>query len=258
MVYVFNCKPVQAFWDYSLPRDCLSNEAVWTGVGVSTLVLDIVILVLPSLMIWRLQISRAQKIAVGLVFMVGIFIIIVSCLRIASLLQAQYSQDISWSLVPVGIWSTVECNIAVVCACLPVLRPLLRLITQGSIYPTQKGRSSVFNIYREGYREGDPSSGKPSVGSNGRKFWQLGERAPSRPTDQRTETSIRLNDYKNGKPGIGQPNPGKWNNEVFIESSDAGPTHAVHQPESYPGQPDKAIQVKTDIEWTSATRSHAS
>lgn len=35
------------------------------------------------------------------------------------------SQDVSWDNVPIADWTAVECNIGIMCACLPTLKPLL-------------------------------------------------------------------------------------------------------------------------------------
>jgi hypothetical protein len=42
------------------------------------------------------------------------------------------NQDVTWVFIDPQIWTCVELNIAVVCACLPQLRPLLLLLTTGS------------------------------------------------------------------------------------------------------------------------------
>jgi hypothetical protein len=39
--------------------------------------------------------------------------------------QLYYMKDITWDLVGMANWSTVEINAAVVCGCMPTLRPLL-------------------------------------------------------------------------------------------------------------------------------------
>jgi len=50
--------------------------------------------------------------------------------------------DVTWVFVDPQIWTCVELNIAVVCACLPQLRPLLLLITTGSAAGTAAGSAA--------------------------------------------------------------------------------------------------------------------
>jgi len=42
--------------------------------------------------------------------------------------------DVTWVFRMPQIWTCVELNVAVICGCLPQLRPLLQLITTGSIH----------------------------------------------------------------------------------------------------------------------------
>jgi len=51
--------------------------------------------------------------------------IILSCLRLASLDSLSRTADISWYILPVGIWSSLESTVAVICASTPVLKPLV-------------------------------------------------------------------------------------------------------------------------------------
>ncbi len=49
----------------------------------------------------------------------------ISVVRFKSLYDISISQDVSWDNVPIADWTAVECNIAIMCACLPTLKPLL-------------------------------------------------------------------------------------------------------------------------------------
>jgi hypothetical protein len=54
--------------------------------------------------------------------------IILSCLRLASLELLSRTGDISWYIQPVGIWSSLESTVAIICASAPVLKPLLAVL----------------------------------------------------------------------------------------------------------------------------------
>ncbi len=49
----------------------------------------------------------------------------ISIVRFKSLYDISISQDVSWDNVPIADWTAVECNIGIMCACLPTLKPLL-------------------------------------------------------------------------------------------------------------------------------------
>ena len=63
---------------------------------------------------------------------------IASALRLNELVKSLYVtfQDPTFELVGSGVWSEIETGLSIVCACLPTMRPLLRLALHGSPYPT--------------------------------------------------------------------------------------------------------------------------
>lgn len=80
-------------------------------------------------MVWHLQTSRSQKAALTLIFGLGSFVVVVSSVRIAFILEV--GPDFTWDYTNPIIWSDVETSIAVVCACLPAWRPVAQLAVSG-------------------------------------------------------------------------------------------------------------------------------
>lgn len=48
-----------------------------------------------------------------------------SILRLPSLKKASISTDFSYDNIGIAIWSCIEVNVAILCACLPALKPLI-------------------------------------------------------------------------------------------------------------------------------------
>jgi hypothetical protein len=69
---LFNCKPFAFHWDFTIPGGyCGDPQRVFlTGLALN-LVTDIFIVMLPIPMIWKIQISSAEKIAVSGAFLLG-------------------------------------------------------------------------------------------------------------------------------------------------------------------------------------------
>ena len=69
---VFNCHPVAYDWDRSIPNgSCGEPQKVFiTGLALN-LFTDICIVALPIPMIWKIQISLSEKIAVSGAFLLG-------------------------------------------------------------------------------------------------------------------------------------------------------------------------------------------
>jgi hypothetical protein len=49
---------------------------------------------------------------------------VISIVRFKSLYDISISQDVSWDNVPIADWTADECNIGIMCVCLPTLKPL--------------------------------------------------------------------------------------------------------------------------------------
>ncbi|KAE8144242.1 hypothetical protein BDV25DRAFT_167302 [Aspergillus avenaceus] len=120
-----NCVPVAKFWDRDIPGSCLSFEAVWFFNASMNIATDLTLLVLPMPLLSQLQLPRLQKVALMGVFAIGGLVVITSVLRLSSLRSVANDTDTSYSNVAAAYWTAAECNVAIICACLPFLRPLI-------------------------------------------------------------------------------------------------------------------------------------
>ena len=75
---VLQCYPVQILWTQGNEvlaglhaQPCINLVAALTGLGISNIILNTAMLVLPIPMIWKLQTSRKHKIALSGVFALG-------------------------------------------------------------------------------------------------------------------------------------------------------------------------------------------
>ncbi|KAF7557723.1 hypothetical protein G7Z17_g413 [Cylindrodendrum hubeiense] len=123
---IITCWPVAKYWDDSIPGKCLDNRAMryaWAGINI---VNDIVLVVAPMPFLKGLQISRRVKYVLMGVFAAGGVACIIAIIRLYSL-WAYSSVPIPERPVKgvdIAIWSGLECNIAIICACIPSLKPL--------------------------------------------------------------------------------------------------------------------------------------
>lgn len=79
----------------------------------------------------------------------------VSITRLIFLVSLDVTEpNVTWVFIDPQIWTCVELNIAVVCGCLPQLRPLLLLITTGSpsgtVASSARGTTDTIGSYRKG------------------------------------------------------------------------------------------------------------
>lgn len=120
-----NCVPLAKFWDPSVPGFCFDKKALWFSNSAIHILTDLLILIYPMPVLKSLQLPRRQKIALMGVFALGGFVMITSILRLKSLLTISNSNDPTYDNVGAAEWSAIECNVAIICACLPSTRAVL-------------------------------------------------------------------------------------------------------------------------------------
>jgi len=87
--------------------------------------MDIWILVLPLKLILRIPRPTRDKIALFVIFGLGIISTIASIIRLQSLRIFTLSNDPFYDSLPINTWSMVEVNIGILCASIPTLKPLV-------------------------------------------------------------------------------------------------------------------------------------
>ena len=69
---IFQCLPIAYAWNKAIVGGhCINVHVMWIVQDIFFLVLDVYVVVLPLPMIWNLQITRAEKIAVSGIFLLG-------------------------------------------------------------------------------------------------------------------------------------------------------------------------------------------
>ncbi|KAL9048080.1 MAG: hypothetical protein Q9206_006257 [Seirophora lacunosa] len=119
-----HCRPLAYYWDRSIPNGyCVDEHLIGFTITSVNIVTDLVVLVLPIPWLWGMNMAVPKRMAVVGLFLLGSFVCIAGIVRIPFLAELKFS-DISWTSVSVGVWVNVECNIGILSACLPILRPL--------------------------------------------------------------------------------------------------------------------------------------
>ena len=68
-----SCFPYRSIWDKTVPGSkCLDIKALDLASAVIDLVSDIAVLILPQMVIWRLQMSNGKRLGVSIMFAMGI------------------------------------------------------------------------------------------------------------------------------------------------------------------------------------------
>lgn len=67
---------------------------------------------------------RREKIALGVIFGVGVFATITSIVRLHTIYTYTLAKDLFQESILINIWSMLEINIGIICASVPALKPL--------------------------------------------------------------------------------------------------------------------------------------
>ncbi|KAH8820782.1 MFS transporter-like protein [Xylogone sp. PMI_703] len=137
---IFQCRPVYLAWNAS-PMDnrCFSIVTIFLCSAPVNIVTDLAILVLPIPVLTGMRLPRKQKTILTATFGLGIFVTIVDVVRIFYLQKASLDvrnqeivssnggkgEDYPWNASFALMWSAVEVNVGIICACIPTMKPLI-------------------------------------------------------------------------------------------------------------------------------------
>ncbi|KAL6864649.1 putative PTH11-typeG-protein-coupled receptor [Trichoderma novae-zelandiae] len=150
---ICQCNPVAKAFDKTLPGTCIDLARFWFANAGFSIATDIIILLLPMPLVYQLEAPGAYKIALMAVFAIGLFVVVTSCLRVATLDIFATSPDNTYDIANV-MWTIIEPNVAVICASLPILRPLVV-----RLFPALESKSSANRYGSSGYAEQSGTAG---------------------------------------------------------------------------------------------------
>ncbi|ELQ37372.1 hypothetical protein OOU_Y34scaffold00598g5 [Pyricularia oryzae Y34] len=126
------CRPLDHFWlgwtgdDH--PGSCWHMNDIPVIHAIVGVLLDVWMFGLPATLVWRLNLKSREKIGVMLMFGFGVFLIVISCIRIPLLLNVSPATAVTDESLQGAIWSSVEVCIGICVACMPALRQFISVI----------------------------------------------------------------------------------------------------------------------------------
>ncbi|KAL9620665.1 MAG: hypothetical protein Q9160_004801 [Pyrenula sp. 1 TL-2023] len=191
---VTGCQPLRKFWDHSVPGHCVNFGVLDRFYGAMNVLTDFAIAILPLRTIWRLRMDRREKIGVSLVFLIGIIAFAVALVRWILTCVDHISHDRTYLAGMTFLWSILEVNTGLMCACCLPLKPLLKHVRTRPIFvratssfsrksdsnqPSDLSKNSASSPYKvvfwplEG-RESDASDHEPVLDTVDREMRRLG------------------------------------------------------------------------------------
>ncbi|KAG5953069.1 hypothetical protein E4U53_007038 [Claviceps sorghi] len=255
---IFQCNPMAAAWtaESTSAAKCIPLLTEFICAAPVNIVTDLVILALPIPVLTGMRLHVRQKAILVITFSLGVFVTVVDVVRIYYLQRAiTYvptgisndpnsrfggNTDFAWNASLSFMWSAVEVNIGLACACIPTLKPLILKLLPAMLYDPE-GTRLTRTTKSISDADTPPTRLVPSVvpestvapdsgGSNGGKG-EIGEimAAESSPTDDEPMTVMEFlasPDMRNlsgsTQLGLSAMNRAQTNGTVSISSVENG------------------------------------
>lgn len=178
------CTPTRAYWkawnpEYREEYTCRQSKFTNSLSGIMSVVSDFYSVLLPCLMLHNFEAPRRQKIALNIIFCLGLIVVAAGSVRTYYLHQLGHSIDLTWTGYDVFIWAQLEVQLSLICASAPALRvffrkylsdPVLRAITSGRSNSRRGSRRTSQRLTEDSSNRGKSplplssnSTGKPGT-----------------------------------------------------------------------------------------------
>ncbi|KAL4803358.1 hypothetical protein BDV18DRAFT_144636 [Aspergillus unguis] len=128
---IFWCSPVSYFWtqwDREHVGKCFDHDALLLSHAGINMFLDITVVLLPMPVLARLQMSLEKRVGMCVMFATGLVVTAVSILRLVKTVGFGNTTNPTKDFVPVGIYSIVEVDVGILCACMPGIRAFCKRV----------------------------------------------------------------------------------------------------------------------------------
>ncbi|KAK0508024.1 hypothetical protein JMJ35_009913 [Cladonia borealis] len=115
---IFQCDPIRKAWYARTPGHCFKSKRLpYTSGGINVLS-DLYVLILPMPCVWGLNMILSRKLRLISIFGLGFFVCATSIVRLGMTSILYTSSDATWNLSKITIYSVIEVNVGIICACL--------------------------------------------------------------------------------------------------------------------------------------------
>lgn len=160
LMNIFQCNPISAAWRGETGNNisCIPLLTEFICAAPVNIVTDLAILALPIPVLTGMRLPSRQKTILVFTFTLGIFVTIVDVVRIYYLQRAISDvptgsssdpnsrfggqENFAWNASLSFMWSAVEVNVGMTCACIPTLKPLILKLLPAMLYDPNRTRTT--------------------------------------------------------------------------------------------------------------------
>ncbi|KAI0003521.1 hypothetical protein F4779DRAFT_96242 [Xylariaceae sp. FL0662B] len=160
-ILAFSCYPPAMFWDITgtVKGKCISADSqqhFYDVNGFLNIIIDLAIYITPIPMLWHIQISLRQKLALTAIFGLGVVAVAAGCVRFAYVRLLANTDDMYFYLADSLSWCEIEIYVTIFCGSASAFRVLFRTYFP-RILGSYRRKGSSYN------RKGLSGSGKSSA-----------------------------------------------------------------------------------------------
>ncbi|KAK4613817.1 hypothetical protein CLAFUW4_09249 [Fulvia fulva] len=129
VVLGLQCQPISFSWlkwDGMHAGYCIDVNVLIFATSGCNIFFDITVILLPVPRLLSLSIATRKKMAVVTTFLIGLFVTFCSIIRLRSLAVWGSAPNVTYLYNPIAIWSNLEINLGVLCACFPAITGLMQ------------------------------------------------------------------------------------------------------------------------------------
>ncbi|TGO08770.1 hypothetical protein BTUL_0192g00040 [Botrytis tulipae] len=141
----FQSSPIAAVFDPSIPHTVNFNftaNAIFSG--SYTAMMDFTLALFPWYFLAPVQLKKKERLTISFGLTLGVFAGMCGIVRAIELGGLASRTDYTYDTVPLILWGSSELLVAIVCACIPVLRPLYKRL-RGQTKSSDEGSGPYAN-----------------------------------------------------------------------------------------------------------------
>lgn len=150
------CLPQESIWHPWVDGKCIDRKALGLFTAFFNVIMDLLILLLPQRIIWTLQMTKARRVGISLVFSMGVLATVCAAGRVSATFAIDYDGDATYTASEIMLWAVPELTCVLLVFCLPSVPkalakegPLFKMVSavrSWTLLPTTGSRTSDGSI----------------------------------------------------------------------------------------------------------------
>ncbi|SPO06361.1 related to integral membrane protein pth11 [Cephalotrichum gorgonifer] len=190
------CTPVEKVWNFEVPGKCwLDFSTIGLATSAYAVAVDFILALAPAFILWDLNMKRKDKFLAIFGLALGVFAGVCGILRTTALTTLRSYNEYIFDTVDMLIYSGTENFVSIICASIPVLRPLW---VKARGYDSTADESYKRSYQLSGMNSQDPTRAL-EIGDQGRSATRIFASQKDRNGDNDTGSEEIILQSSNGK-----------------------------------------------------------